>query len=102
MYADDPLLADDERAARARARTAGIIGAVAGGVVSVAALTSRSSHGASGLTGILKLVGGGRMTAGLAKLIATAAVFALVAGVVVYRMATRKAHPPAPFAVERH
>jgi hypothetical protein len=95
MYVDDPLLADDERAARARARTAGTIGALAGGVVTVAALTSRSSLGASGLTSILKLVGGGRMTAGLARLIATPAVFALLAGVVVYRLSTRKAHPPA-------
>lgn len=96
MYADDPLLADDERAARSNARRAGTIGAVAGGVVSVAALTSRSSLGASGLTSILKLVGGGRMTAGLATLIATPAVFALLAGVVAYRLGTKSAQRPAP------
>lgn len=95
MYADDPLLADDERAARARARRAGTIGAVAGGVVSVAALTSRTSFGASGLTSTLKLVGGGRMTAGLATLIATPAAFALLAGVVVYRLGTKRVPRPA-------
>lgn len=95
MYADDPMLSDDERAARARARTAGTIAAAAGGAVSLAALTSKSSLGASGLTSILKLVGGGRMTAGLATLIAAPAVFALVAGVVVYKLATKRMQPSA-------
>jgi hypothetical protein len=90
IYADDPHLAEDERAARKAARRAGTIGAVAGSALSLAGLGSSGSPSASALTGALKLLRGGRMAGGLAALIGFPAVAAGLSAVAVYRIVKQK------------